>query len=113
MFNRKRPCKTCPFRTGGQAVRGLHPARAEEIADTLLSDGSFTCHDDLDAPESKRNHCVGAMLILEKLEQPNQMMRIAERMGFYDRDQITGHDEVFDDFDEWMAVQEDMKGCGE
>lgn len=30
-------------------------------------------------------HCAGALIFLEKRNRPNQMMRIAERTGSYDR----------------------------
>lgn len=30
-------------------------------------------------------HCAGAMIVLEHEERPNQIMRIAERLGFYDQ----------------------------
>ena len=106
MFERKKPRKTCPFRRDENAVRHLHPERAEEISDhLLLDDGHFYCHDDLELRQGDRQHCAGALIILEKLDSPNQMMRIAERVGPYDRNALTGHDEVFDDFEEWMECQ--------
>ena len=105
MFDRKKPCPSCPFRTGEKAVRYLGEERAREIADSLLGDATFTCHDDIDLSKSKRQHCVGAMLMLEKQNRPNQMMRICERIGMYDRTALIGHDDVFDDFDEWVECQ--------
>lgn len=105
MFGRKKPCSTCPFRMDEKAVRYLGEERAQEIADSLLGDATFTCHDDLELPDSERQHCVGAILILEKNNKPNQMMRICERIGCYDRHAISGHDEVFDDFDDWVECQ--------
>lgn len=105
MFNRTKPCKTCPFRTNGDALRLLGRERAQEISDSLLEDGTFSCHDDIDLQESKRQHCAGATIILEKLNRPNQMMRISERLRLYDRDALCGHSETFDDFDEWIVSQ--------
>jgi len=99
-FDLVRPCPTCPFRVGGEAIRKLRPGRGDEIADILLSDGSFLCHED------ESQHCCGAMIILEKLEQPNQMMRIAERTGGYDHNKLVDRDQVFDDFDSWIEVVE-------
>jgi len=105
MFKRKKPCKTCPFRTNEEGVRYLGQKRAEEITDTLLGDETFTCHDDLGLTIMERQHCVGAMLMLEKQQQPNQMMRIAGRLGEYKPDELTGADEVFDDFEDWIECQ--------
>lgn len=106
MFNRTHPCKTCPFRLEKPAVRFLGRERAEEIVDSLLDDKTFTCHSDLDKPEKDKQHCVGAMIILQAMDQPNQMMRICERIGAYDRTKLTGQDEVFEDFDAWVDCQE-------
>ncbi len=105
MFDRLKPCKTCPFRTDEHAVRYLGEDRAQEIVDSLMSDCSFTCHDDLDSPERERQHCVGAMILLEKNDTPNQIMRIGERIGVYDRHALAGREEVFDDFDDWVECQ--------
>lgn len=89
-FKLKRPCESCPFRSD---IRGfLRRARAKEIAEALLHDQTFTCHKTLDYSEEdeKRHHilntsshCAGAAIFLEKQQRPNQMMRIAERLGMY------------------------------
>lgn len=108
MFERVKPCKTCPFLTGGEGLRHLGTDRAAEIVHSVRDrQETFTCHDDLPKPESKRQHCVGVMLMLEKINRPNQMMRICERMGMYDRTKLVGADSVFDDFDDWIESQED------
>lgn len=88
------PCPQCPFRTD---IHGyLTPERAEEIAHGIIEEQrTFTCHkttvpvedddghcDMEDGPNAQ--HCAGAMIFLEKLKRPNQMMRIAERLGMYD-----------------------------
>jgi len=70
-----------------------------------MGDKTFTCHDDLDKREMDRQHCAGAAIILEKLEMPNQMMRICGRMGFYDPTALVGQDEVFDNFEEFVEAQ--------
>ncbi len=105
MFNRTKPCNTCPFRTGENGLRLLGRDRAREIAYSLLEDGSFSCHDDIDLQELKRQHCAGAVIVLEKLNRPNQMMRIAERLRLYDRNALSGKEEVFDDFEDWIDTQ--------
>ena len=86
-------------------MRFLGEDRAVEIVDCLLGEGTFTCHDDISKPDRDKQHCVGAMLILEKQNCPNQMMRISERLGDYNRNELVGHEEVFDDFDDWIESQ--------
>lgn len=107
MFDRIKPCESCPFRLGGKAVRHLGERRALEIAATLEGDKNFTCHGDLDKPEAARQHCVGAMHILEADDNPNQMMRVSERRGLYDRTALVGADECFDNFEQWVEAQSD------
>jgi hypothetical protein len=107
MFDRKSPCRTCPFRTGETGLRHLGTDRAEEIVESLMSDETFTCHGDLGKSLSKRQHCVGAMLMLEKIDRPNQMMRIGERIGRYDRTKLRGAEDVFESFDDWVEAQEE------
>lgn len=100
-FNLIRPCAECPFRTD---VKGyLRGGRAREIANSLLRDATFTCHktneyDDDGEPEetSKSEHCAGALILLEKMGMPNQMMRIAGRLRFYDPEKLDMDAPVFD-----------------
>ncbi len=95
-FTLRAPCPQCPFRT--DITPYLHPERAKEIADMLTrQQGMFSCHktvnyDDDDQedvgnhiPTATEEHCAGALIMLEHMNQPNQMMRISERLGFYDR----------------------------
>lgn len=89
-FDLKRPCNNCPFRQKG-GVR-LHPDRAAEIGSMMLDKrgGTFTCHKTahaLGAPRKKpEQHCAGALLFAELQGSATQPMRIAERLGIYDRD---------------------------
>ena len=104
-LNLKVPCKTCPFRTTQGGLRGLGTDRAEEISESLLRGESFTCHSDLDKQERNRNQCVGSMLILDKLQQPNQIMQVAGRLGMFKVADLRGRDVVFDNFADWVSVQ--------
>jgi hypothetical protein len=81
------PCKDCPFRRDVKPYLTL--ARAVEIVGAVTSGATFSCHatnefDDEDEVSRENQHCAGAMVMLEKMERPNQMMRIAERLGMYD-----------------------------
>ena len=84
-YKMKEPCDACPFLKGSGFTFKSLMAHAS---------GEFACHkacdlNDEGTYEQKRNgktpHCAGALIFLEKREQPHQMMRIAERLGMYDR----------------------------
>jgi hypothetical protein len=93
-FNLVRPCRDCPFRTDVKPY--LSAARAREIVDSItLQQATFACHKTVDysdpeddeprAPKAEEQHCAGATILLERLDRPNQMMRISERLGLYNR----------------------------
>lgn len=104
------PCKSCPFRTDVPGF--LTKTRIREIHATLLQQQqTFACHNtvdysgDADSDEDggsngnvtdESQHCAGAMILLERLGRPNQMMRICERLGMYDRTKLKMDAPVFD-----------------
>ncbi len=105
-FDLTKPCPQCPFRT--DCLKGwLGRGRAKEIA-AGVTDGqaTFSCHkttehgdDEEDGhhyPGRDEQHCAGALILLEKIGRPNQMMRISERLGFYDRTKLDMDAPVFD-----------------
>jgi hypothetical protein len=101
-FDLVAPCKDCPFRTDVQLF--LHPERAEEICDALERGLTFSCHKTNDFDEegettetADSQHCAGALIMLEKMEMPNQMMRIAERLHMYDASKLRMDSPVYDD----------------
>ena len=61
-----------------------------------------------DGPNAE--HCAGALIFLEAQEQPNQMMRIAERLGLYDRRKLDMESPVFDDADAMADHLRDQLG---
>ena len=81
------PCAECPFLDTPQMRRGFSLRRLKEFAS-----GEFPCHQTADANNEdsefrateKSVHCAGALIFNEKRETPTQMMRICERLGFYD-----------------------------
>lgn len=110
------PCPNCPFRTDIPAY--LRKARAEEIIRGITEeDGTFSCHKTVDydsvdeegesCPQNtdQTNHCAGAMILLEKMEQPNQWMRWMERLGFYDHTKMDMDAPVFDTPEEFIDAQ--------
>lgn len=110
LFDLAKTCSNmCPFRT--DCLEGwLGEERALEIADSLVR-SAFPCHkttqfDDEDGehvPHVKEQHCAGALIVMEKMGQPSQMVRIAERLRMYDRNRLDMFQPVFDDLDEFVA----------
>jgi hypothetical protein len=104
---RIRPCALCPFRTDVPAY--LTRSRVREIERSLVR-AEFPCHETTGVkgqkPKDGEAHCAGALILLEKLERPSQMMRIAERLGIYDRSQLAMDAPIFETFDEMVAAQE-------
>lgn len=80
------PCDECPFLKSmrhGFTIRRLFEHASGEFAchktcEVDEDDGTFQATDN--SP-----HCAGALIFLEKRGRPHQMMRIAERLGMYDR----------------------------
>lgn len=81
------PCDACPFlKTSGFKLASLK----------RHASGEFACHKTCELsedsgnfePKKKSLHCAGALIFLEKRNQPHQMMRICERIGMYDRTKL-------------------------
>ena len=93
-FKLKRACNNCPFRK--EVNMHLTPSRAEEIASVVLhEDKTFTCHKNLGGSKDKEQHCVGALLSIEKSGKSNSMVQIAERLGLYQPSSIIRDADVF------------------
>lgn len=111
MFDLKRPCANCPFRTDKPFY--LRRERRQQIADALAADKSFYCHQTVHYDEedweggeyTRRNdeqHCAGATIVLEKEENPNQIMRWMERLGHYDHTKLQMDAPVFDSLEQFV-----------
>lgn len=80
------PCGECPFLS--KFEHGFTLAKLREFAD-----GVFHCHQTGDLDEESGDYvrstrsqaCAGALIFCERRGTPSQMMRIAERLGVYDR----------------------------
>lgn len=109
-YTLKKPCPHCPFRTDIKPF--ITPERAEEICDSLLYGQDFPCHkttvhdeDDEDGglvANSDSKMCAGAMIMLEHMDQPTQMMRISERFGHYDRTKLEMDSPVYQDTEDMI-----------
>jgi hypothetical protein len=122
-YRLKKPCAKCPFRTDIRPF--LRPDRVDEI-EAALEGGEFPCHETVDyesCPEDEEGgvdveardpqgeaHCAGALILLEKLNRPSQMMRISERLGMYDRRKLDMAAPVFDSFEEMREAMEREHG---
>jgi hypothetical protein len=93
MFKLRRPCANCPFRTDVPGY--LRRSRAVEIAQGIAGGSIFPCHEttenavdddgnDIRVQVDTSQFCAGAVIAMEKMEQPNQALRMAERFGIYD-----------------------------
>ena|ERR1041385_6937449 len=90
-YTMTQPCDQCPFLDTPRNRRAFTLRRLQEFA----GQGIFPCHktaetvEDEDGSSSyeatdKSVVCAGMLIFNEKRDQPNQMMRIAERLGSYD-----------------------------
>lgn len=91
-YGLSKPCKDCPFRTDVPGY--LRRDRAQEIAREIARGSTFPCHKTtVPDPEDESARmatqtsqmCAGAIIVMEHEDAPNQMLRIAERIGLYDR----------------------------
>ncbi|WP_427007075.1 hypothetical protein [Pseudarthrobacter sp. H2] len=111
-FALKRPCGNCPFWSDGTPF--LDRERARDIADSLHADASFHCHKTLqygsedgtgEVTEDSK-HCAGALITMEREGHANQMMRIGERLGFYDPSAMAMDSPVHDSLAERVATHD-------
>lgn len=100
-FDITKPCAQCPFRNDRPGF--LRPERVEEITDAILGGQTFQCHKTIN--KGKEQHCAGATIFLEANDRPNQLMRIMERLGAYDRHALDMDSPVFTDADDMIEHQ--------
>ena len=102
----KQPCANCPFRIGNGELFRLREGRIEELE---RSAEAFQCHKTVDysgeEPDrgSKPQECAGFMTLRHRAETWTQMMRISERLGAMNCDDLDPKGEVYED---WEAVYE-------
>jgi len=115
-YNLKSPCSDCPFRNDKDPF--ITGGRAQEILDGITTgDGYFYCHKYVEYDQEDESEdgddtnylghagdqmCAGSMIMLEHMEQPNQMMRIAERLRMYDHTKMDMVAPVFKNGDDFV-----------
>jgi hypothetical protein len=107
-YKMTKPCDNCPFRRSG----GVRLTRARLLG-IVNAEGVFPCHKTTGVCGTKpaeESMCAGFMCFRENIEQPNQLMRIAERVGMYDASKLQDRDQVFDNLDEALDAQMDAPG---
>lgn len=91
-YTMTKPCGDCPFLS--QYAHAFPKQKLKGFAS-----GEFPCHktaelvDDIESGsqyigDGDSLHCAGALIFNEKRGQPHRMMRIAERLGMYDRTKL-------------------------
>jgi hypothetical protein len=102
MFDLKRPCMTCPFRIGQGSRFALRRDRLREI----FTSPAFQCHkgvvygedeegESTTAPGARPQQCAGLMAVLIRAGRPNQIMRIAMRLGSLDPKALDPRNEAY------------------
>lgn len=98
-YTMTQPCDACPFLKSNARTFTLR--RLREFADN----GTFPCHKTAESVKDEDGcgefHakedsvvCAGMLIFNERRDSPNQMMRISERLGFYDRRKLNMNAEV-------------------
>lgn len=112
-YNLKRPCPNCPFRNDREPY--ITGERAEEIAYSLWGGAEFPCHktthhdDDGDyMPSKDEQFCAGALIVQELSDGPNQMMRIAERLGMYDPRELDMAAPVYECLEDFIEAHTEL-----
>lgn len=113
-FGLIKPCGNCPFLKDKKKAINLRPERVPGIIEDLLSghSGGFACHKTLNGeevdddsedgahyvPGGGEMQCAGALIVLEKLNRPTGNMKIAERLGMYDRHKLEPYYDLVIDY---------------
>lgn len=108
-YDLKKPCDNCPFRRGKKAIK-LTEGRLYELTDLMLNPGGgeFVCHKTTVNDDGERvggineQHCAGALIFAYKNDNATQMMRIAERFGGLNPDNLEDWDDIYDDREEMV-----------
>lgn len=83
------PCDKCPFRSDVRPF--LRPERVWNIYLGISCHKTTSDEEDENGdplPSDEEITCAGFLIMREHAEDPTQMMRIAERLGFYDRTKL-------------------------
>lgn len=99
-YSMTKPCDNCPFRSD----KFFPLARGRVMG--IVRAPSFPCHKTTGEDgeiSGKEKACAGLLILLEKENLPNQMMRISERLGFYDRTKLDMNAPVYKSINDAIA----------
>jgi hypothetical protein len=111
MFKLTTPCTNCPFRKGIGETFKLEKDRLEEI----FQAAAFQCHKTVDYDHfndpigrqgDKPQQCAGLMSLLYKAGKPNQIMQVAQRLGYFDPDKLD-HEASYSTLKECLKAHKD------
>lgn len=113
------PCAHCPFRKDVPIY--LRQERREEIAESIANGQWFPCHettkqsDDEDVEEERyvtgqTVECAGSAKSVMMAGGTTQMMRISERMGWADLDEMANRGADVWELSEWRRLAEGATG---
>ena len=80
-FDLKKPCSNCPFSKGRSDDPFRRRASGSSRRRFSKKIRHTPCHKTDRGQKKDIQHCAGAMIVLEKLERPNQLGGVAERLG--------------------------------
>lgn len=100
MFKLVRPCVNCPFRVGQGHLFALDARYLRKV----FAAPAFQCHKTVDYDKFEDPHgrqgekpqqCAGLMSLLHRENQPNQIMQVGQRLGWFDPSRLD-HSEVYE-----------------
>lgn len=117
-FKLRKPCTACPWRSDRHPFFGISKngyARTLELTESLQGNHVFPCHktatwedtDDGDIKQvqnEKTQACAGALITMEKSDHPGNLLRIAERLGLYDRNTLDMTQPTYGSLEEWAET---------
>jgi hypothetical protein len=115
----RRPCERCPFRKDVPIY--LRQERRVEIAKHIFNGGMFPCHETTHVSEDENGEeeliatdasleCAGAAKAIMAVGGTTQTMRIAERFGWVDLDDIDQNGAECWNLNEWPKLEEGSTG---
>lgn len=104
-YDLTKPCDNCPF------TKDKNFFFRKKRADEIINANSFSCHKTTTSKGKKDNDknaqaCAGRMILLEREGKPDQMMRIAHRLGLYNPKKLD-----IDDKDVYSNLSDFYKQC--
>ena len=105
-YDLKKPCDNCPFTKSTNFF--FKEKRANEI---VYANGGFSCHKTTtekgrSCKDKNAQACAGRLIMLERSNMPDQMMRICERIGLYDRTKLDmDNKDVFDSIEDFLDAR--------